>query len=229
MSSAQYVSMTRQAHTRLNNELAGLRSQPSIEVHDDFMDAAENRIGYRARRARIRQIEDLLAEVSVDAELPDDGIAEPGMICTVRYDTGASETFLLGGHGAGDDDNKIYPLRSPLGRAVAGARPGEHRTSPLPGGATIAVTLLNAQPTATPASARGRSQSDSSEAAAPTGATRRQRVGERRTLPHGSGCDGRRSSVVDRMHPPDRVEPMHASDTNSMTLQSSDRHPPAGA
>ena len=42
MTSTEPVWMTRQAHTRLQNELAALRSRPSIEVPDDFMDYDDN-------------------------------------------------------------------------------------------------------------------------------------------------------------------------------------------
>jgi transcription elongation GreA/GreB family factor len=162
MTSAHYVSMTRQARIRLTKELAALRRWPSVEVPDDYIDIAENRSGYRARRARIRHIEEVLAQVSVDDELSDDGIAGPDMVVTVRYeDSGSTETFILGGFGAGDVDNKIYPLRSPIGHAIAGAHPGEHRTVCLPEGPPIAVTLLSAQPAAATRAARCRGRGDS--------------------------------------------------------------------
>jgi transcription elongation GreA/GreB family factor len=147
MTTAQRFSMPRQALIRLADELADLRRWPSVEVPDDFIDTAENRTGYRARRARIRHLEEVLAQADVDDELSDDGIAGPETVLTVRYDdSGSTETFILGGYGAGDVDNKIYPLRSPIGRAIAGARPGEHRTLCLPDGPPIAVTSLSAQP-----------------------------------------------------------------------------------
>ena len=56
---------------------------------------------YAARQERIRQIQDLLANAVVDKTPPDDGVAEPGMVLTARYDdTGDTETFLLGVRGA---------------------------------------------------------------------------------------------------------------------------------
>jgi len=153
--------MPRQARIRLTHELAALRRWPSVEVPDDFIDIAENRTGYRARRARIHHIEEVLAQVSVDDELTDDAIAGPDMVVTVRYDdSGSTETFILGGHGAGDVDNKIYPLHSPIGRAIAGARPGQQRTLCLPDGPPIAVTLLSAQPAASTGATRYRGQGD---------------------------------------------------------------------
>ena len=80
MTSTERLWMTRQAQGRLREELAALRSRPSIEVPDDFMDNGDNLTRYVAQQARIRQIEDLLANGVVDEDPPDDGIAEPGMV-----------------------------------------------------------------------------------------------------------------------------------------------------
>jgi len=140
--------MTHEAHARLQAELASLRSRPSVEVPDDFMDYDENLVAkYAARQERIRQIEDLLANALVGEDPPDDGVAEPGMVLTVRYDdTGEIETFLLGVRGAEDADIDVYSMQSPLGGAIAGARPGEQRTYSIPSGANLPVTLLKAVP-----------------------------------------------------------------------------------
>ena len=69
------------------------------------------------------------------------------MVLTVRYDdTGEIETFLLGVRGVEDADIDVYSMQSPLGRAIAGARPGEQRTYSIPSGANLPVTLLKAVP-----------------------------------------------------------------------------------
>lgn len=148
MTSTEPVWMTRQAHTRLQDELAALRSRPNIEVPEDFMDYDDNLVAnYAARQARIRQIQDLLTNTVVGEDPPDDGIAEPGMVLTVRYDdTGETETFLLGVRGVEDADIDVYSIQSPLGKAIAGARPGEQRTYSIPSGANLPVTLLKAVP-----------------------------------------------------------------------------------
>jgi transcription elongation GreA/GreB family factor len=140
--------MTRAAHTRLQNELAALRSRPNFEVPEDFMDYDDNLVAnYTARQARIRQIQDLLTNAAVGEDPPDDGIAEPGMVLTVRYDdTGEIETFLLGVRGAEDADIDVYSTQSPLGSAIAGARTGDQRTYSIPSGANLPVTLLKAVP-----------------------------------------------------------------------------------
>ena len=65
------------------------------------------------------------------------------MVVTIRYDaTGDTDTFLLGVHGAEFADMAVYSVESPLGAAIAGARPGERRTYRLPDGAALAVTVL---------------------------------------------------------------------------------------
>jgi hypothetical protein len=79
MTRAQHISMTRQAHIRLNNELAAFRDAASIgSSDDDHMDTNELGDGYRARRTRIRRIAALLAEAIVDDDSAGDGTAEPG-------------------------------------------------------------------------------------------------------------------------------------------------------
>ena len=148
MTSTEPVWMTRQAHARLQNELAALRSRPHIDVPEDFMDYDDNLVAnYTARQARIRQIQDLLTNAVVGEDPPDDGVAEPGMVLTVRYDdTGEIETFLLGVRGVEDADIDVYSMQSPLGSAIVGARPGEQRTYSIPSGANLPVTLLKAVP-----------------------------------------------------------------------------------
>jgi transcription elongation GreA/GreB family factor len=148
MTSTERLWITQQAHTRLQAELAALRSTPSVEVPDDFMDCDDNLVAkYAARQARIRQIQDLLTNAVAGEDPPDDGVAEPGMVLTVRYDdTGEIETFLLGVRGAEDADIDVYSMNSPLGRAIVGARVGEQRTYSIPSGAKLPVTLLKAVP-----------------------------------------------------------------------------------
>ena len=148
MTNTERLWMTNQAYARLQGELAALQLRPSIEVPDDFMDHDDNRVArYAARKARIRRIQDLLANAVVDQNPPDDGIAEPGVVLTVRYDdTGETETFLLGVRGAEVAGIDVYSTQSPLGRAIAGARPGEQRSYSIPSGAELPVTLLEAVP-----------------------------------------------------------------------------------
>ncbi|OBI49047.1 transcription elongation factor GreAB [Mycobacterium kyorinense] len=139
MSSSEGVWMTPETRDRLEAELAALLG-PHV---DDTLDLDER----RARRARVRQIHDLLQYAVVGEDPPDDGVAEPGMVLTVRYDdTGETETFLLGARGAEHGDMEIYSAQSPLGTAITGARRGEKRSYRVPSGATVSVTLVEAVP-----------------------------------------------------------------------------------
>jgi transcription elongation GreA/GreB family factor len=140
--------MTREAHTRLKTELATLRSRRGIEVPEDFMDYDANLMAaHSARQARIHQIQELLGNAVVGEDPPDDGIAEPGMVLTVRFDdTGEIETFLLGVRGVENADIDVYSMQSPLGGAIAGAHVGEQRIYCIPSGANLPVTLLKAVP-----------------------------------------------------------------------------------
>jgi transcription elongation GreA/GreB family factor len=130
MAVAEPVWMTQQAYIRLQIDLAELRSRPTA-----------------ANQARIRETEHLLRSAVVGEDPPDDGIAEPGMVLTVRDETtGQSDTVLLGIRGAEHVDIDVCSPRSPLGRAITGARPGEQRTYATPAGAAVTVTLLDAVP-----------------------------------------------------------------------------------
>lgn len=139
MIDSQGVWMTQQTKDRLLAELAEL-SEPHIG--SGTADISEQ----QSRQARIHQIHDLLAAAVVGEDPPDDGVAEPGMVLTVRYDDGDTETFLLG---VRDDDQsglEVYSPQSPLGKAITGARPGEERSYQVPSGANVTVTLLDAVP-----------------------------------------------------------------------------------
>ncbi|MBQ0923438.1 MULTISPECIES: GreA/GreB family elongation factor [Saccharopolyspora] len=137
MTTTQPHWMTQDAHDRLRAELAELVSHRSAAELDDE--------GHR--RARIRQIRDLLDNAVVGDPPPDDGVAEPGMQLTVRYDDGEIETFLLGTRDGTDTDGlAVYSPESPLGAALTGARQGDERTYDVPNGGTERVTLLKAVP-----------------------------------------------------------------------------------
>ncbi|OBG67870.1 GreA/GreB family elongation factor [Mycobacterium sp. E3339] len=146
MTSVQPTWLSPQAYGRLRRELAALRELCDGNAAGDAAD--DNFVAVqRARRLRMQRIQDLLVNAVVGEDPPDDGVAEPGMVLTVRYDdTGDTETFVLGARGAEHGDLEVYSINSPLGSAIAGARPGERRTYPLPSGAAFAVTLLSAVP-----------------------------------------------------------------------------------
>ncbi|GAA4619962.1 GreA/GreB family elongation factor [Saccharopolyspora hordei] len=141
MTIAQTRWLTKEAHDRLRAELDELLAHRAEGSGDDELTEEGQ------RRARIREIQDLLSSAVVGETPPDDGIAEPGMVLTVRFDDGETETFLLGTRaGTEDDDLDVYSPDSPLGAALTGAQQGETRTYTVPGGGTAEVTLLRAVP-----------------------------------------------------------------------------------
>ncbi len=146
MTSTERVWLTPQARSTLQAELAELLAEDRTWTSDTAA-GQDYLFTTQTRQARIRQIQDLLNKAVTGEDPPDDGIAEPGMVLTVRYDDiGETETFLLGVRGAEHGDLEVYSPQSPLGAALAGARQGEQRTYRVPTGATVRVTLLNAVP-----------------------------------------------------------------------------------
>lgn len=144
LADAQRVWISKRGYDRLQRELAALRESGRAAARDGDAEAQADEL---QRQLRIQQIHDLLTDVTVGQDPPDDGIAEPGMVLTVRFDdTGAVETFLLGVRSAEHGDIEVYSNQAPLGAALEGARPGERRAYRLPNGAAVTVTLLNAVP-----------------------------------------------------------------------------------
>ncbi|MDV3123956.1 GreA/GreB family elongation factor [Mycobacterium sp. 21AC1] len=145
MTASRSVWMSPKAHERLQDELTTLRTLIANEAAED---SDENQVAIqRARQARIQHIHDLLLNAVVGEDPPDDGVAEPGMVLTVRFEEfGDVETFLLGVRGAEYGDMEVYSVQSPLGAAIVGARPGERREYQAPSGESIPVTLISAVP-----------------------------------------------------------------------------------
>lgn len=159
MTQAQQVWLTHEAYDRLQQELTGLLAQRSERISsmgsgttdDQDQSTFDDRsfAERRDREQRIRKLQEMLQHAVVGEEPPDDGIAEPGMVLTVRYaDEPDTETFLLaepeeqGAH----SDIEICSPSSPLGRAVSGAKQGEQRQYRLPGGRVMTVSLVRAVP-----------------------------------------------------------------------------------
>ncbi|MDQ0380420.1 GreA/GreB family elongation factor [Amycolatopsis thermophila] len=149
-STVDTVWLTEEAYARLSDELAALRAA------DAAGDGEDRVLELRRRQARVGELEDLLRRAVVGQAPPDDGVAEPGMVLTVRFDDDPeTETFLLGFRDGGGD-LEVYSPDSPLGRALTGARQGESRTYTVPSGATVRVTLVAAVPYGHHAAATGR-------------------------------------------------------------------------
>lgn len=134
-----------EARTELDRLLLSQRCAPG--QHEGNVDAqAWARHEWRERR--IRHLQELLLTAEVGGAPPDDGIAEAGMVLTVRFDDSSDiETFLLADAAAPNDAQMdVYSSASPIGRAMTGAREGDTCTCRLPDGHTISITLLVAKP-----------------------------------------------------------------------------------
>ncbi|MEO6309385.1 MAG: GreA/GreB family elongation factor [Leifsonia sp.] len=100
--------------------------------------------------SRIREIERLLRGAEVGAK-PDDGLVEPGMKVTVRFQTdGTSQTFLIGARELLASDPSIsldvYSPSSPLGAAIVGKFPGDEASYTAPNGTVVGVQIVSAEP-----------------------------------------------------------------------------------
>lgn len=152
--------LTPQAHELLQEELSALiqvRSRRSSAVfstakgRDDSWDIStehQSLINEQDRNRRIRCIQEMLIKSVVGREVPDDGVAEPGMLLTVLFETDSeAETFLLANRaGAAHSDTEICSPESPLGQTLCGAREGEFRQYRLPNGRAMMVQLIRAVP-----------------------------------------------------------------------------------
>ncbi|WP_028922218.1 GreA/GreB family elongation factor [Pseudonocardia acaciae] len=132
MTHTQPTWLSHGAHERLKAELADLVRQQTGSSNED---------GQRIRKPRA-----ILRDSSVGAEPPDDGVAEPGMLVTIRYaDDPDTETFLLADREEGVHlDIEVCSPSSPLGAALTGVREGEHCEYALPNGETMTVTVISA-------------------------------------------------------------------------------------
>jgi len=132
MTTQDPVWMTEAARERLVEELAELE-----------------RAGETADQARMRELTALLRRTEVDRK-PDDGLVEPGMTVTIRFEAdGSTDTFLLGSRELVKLDPvvelEVYSPTSPLGAAIAGRYVGDSVSYASPGGEQQ-VTIVSAVP-----------------------------------------------------------------------------------
>lgn len=142
--------LTESRYAELSAELRELLQQRAVSGAADVPDDLPDTTAQRDREQRIRRLQELLSDPVVGETPPDDGLVEPGMEVTVRYDDDDEvETFLL----AHDADRARVALAcspdSPLGRALLGARQGDHVTYQLPHGGEAGCTLVRVVPYAT--------------------------------------------------------------------------------
>ncbi|MFC5995103.1 GreA/GreB family elongation factor [Pseudonocardia hispaniensis] len=158
MTEAPQVWLTQDAYERLKGELAELLEERAARSsgsgsngnREAASDSADDAVyaDQRERDQRIRKLQEILQNPIVGQEPPDDGVAEPGMVLTVRFeDETETETFLLADREQGSyGEIEIYSPDSPLGKALTGAKQGEQRQYELPNGQMMTVSLIRAVP-----------------------------------------------------------------------------------
>lgn len=100
-------------------------------------------------QARALELRELIRRAEVGSP-PDDGLVEPGMTVTVRFERDGSETtFLLGSRDLSgldpDVDIEVYSPTSPLGASITGRYVGDEVTFAAPSGEQR-ITVLAAKP-----------------------------------------------------------------------------------
>ena len=151
--------LTQEAYDRLRTELDYLTGPARLDISRKIEQAREEgdlreNGGYHAAKeeqgkqeVRIRQLTELLRHAKVGEAPPADGIAEPGMVVTVKFADGDVETFLLGSREESAVTNMpVYSAQSPLGKALTGRRAGDSVSYPLPNGRQMTVEILDAVP-----------------------------------------------------------------------------------
>jgi transcription elongation factor GreA len=156
--------LTVEAHQRLQATLAELRGPvrqeivARIEAAREEGDLRENG-GYHAAKeeqgkleARITQL-DALLRTAFSGTTPSGEVVEQGCVVTVDYGGGDLETFLFanrenatleqGKIELGGDVLDVYSPESPLGQAIAGAKPGDTVTF---GERKVSVTITDVRP-----------------------------------------------------------------------------------
>jgi transcription elongation factor GreA len=153
--------LTQEAYDKLQAELEDLKGPQRQEIiarisaARDEGDLKENG-GYHAAKdeqgrieARIRQVEDILRRAEVGETPPDDGVVEPGMVVTYKFegdDDDEAETFLLGAREIEPEGLTVYSPQSPLGSAIIDHKRGETVEYEAPNGKRLKVVILDAKP-----------------------------------------------------------------------------------
>ncbi len=127
--------MTVGAYERLQAELAEL--------------TAAGTTADAAALSRAVELRDLLSRAQT-GQMPDDGLVEPGMLVTVRFDDDQSElTFVLGDRVLLTLDESldvpVYSPTSPLGAAINGINVGDQIVFSAPRG-DRRLTVIEARP-----------------------------------------------------------------------------------
>jgi len=137
---AELETLKTEGRERVSAQIGVAREHGDIRENADY-DAAKNEQGMM--EARIRQLEAILRNAVV-GETQDDGSARAGTVVTVEL-AGDEEVYFLGSREEAIDGMDVLSVKSPLGQAVAGKRPGDEFTYLTPTGRELPVKLLRVE------------------------------------------------------------------------------------
>jgi len=156
---SKVIWLTQAKYDELQAELADLRGPRRAAVVQRVSEAREEgdlkeNGGYHAAReelgtidGRIAQLADMLQRAQVGETPADDGVVEPGMKVTYRFEgDDEEETFLLGAREMAGDDIEVFSPQSPLGSAINGKSVGDSVTYQAPNGKDLTVVIVAAVP-----------------------------------------------------------------------------------
>lgn len=131
----EVVWMTPAALEHLRSEIAELEAPPR-ELDDQEL-------------AKLVELKELVGRAQAETK-PDDGLVEPGMRVTVRFDAEGTEAeFIFGSRAAleldGSIKEEVYSPESPVGSAINGLKVGETATINTPKGPRK-LTIIKATP-----------------------------------------------------------------------------------
>jgi len=140
---AEYNHLIGPARAEIARKIEAARAEGDLRENGGYHAAKEEQ---GKMEARIRQLRQILENAKVGEPPADDGVVEPGMVVTVRYEDGEELTFLLGSREESAAGIEAFSPNSPLGSALLGKRVGDSASYTLPTGATMRVTVVDAKP-----------------------------------------------------------------------------------
>lgn len=152
MNEPKKVPLTQSAYDRLTEELAHLEGEAREKIIKEIAtarahgDLSENAEYHSAKdqqglqEGRIRQIKAMLENAAI-IQAQDDGVVNPGMLVTIRYEGDEPETYLLGLREERGGEHEVLTPDSPLGQELSGRRAGETVMAETPRG-EVKVQIL---------------------------------------------------------------------------------------
>jgi len=118
-------------------------------LRDELTELSTGREPDDAQLLRVAELRSLIARAEASSK-PDDGLVEPGMRVTVRFDDdGSTAQFLFGTRALRELDASldiaVYSQESPLGAAIDGLYVGDSATIDAPKGQRT-LTIIKAVP-----------------------------------------------------------------------------------